>query len=177
MLLCFMSRAAVRSWLVRRKIQRSNRAASVIQSTWRKWRVRFGRNIYQSYRVFFLIFNGSVNTAQDCNCVTAQIRELDTTVYFEIISRDFFLSQLKLSFSLLSPVSVIFLLSIISLKYYWNQMLNLSQTTIKQQVVPTKQSDWDISDVLTSARQRALRPIYASSLGAFDECHLTEMKE
>ncbi|XP_068457373.1 unconventional myosin-XIX [Clinocottus analis] len=30
--------AVVRSWLVRRRIQRCNRAAAVIQSTWRKWR-------------------------------------------------------------------------------------------------------------------------------------------
>ncbi|XP_070838558.1 unconventional myosin-XIX [Chaetodon trifascialis] len=30
--------AAVRSWLVRRQVQRWNRAASVIQSTWKKWR-------------------------------------------------------------------------------------------------------------------------------------------
>ncbi|KAM9348742.1 unconventional myosin-XIX [Symphorus nematophorus] len=30
--------AAVRSWLVRRQVHRWNRAASVIQSTWRKWR-------------------------------------------------------------------------------------------------------------------------------------------
>uniref|UniRef100_A0A8C4DYW6 Myosin XIX n=1 Tax=Dicentrarchus labrax TaxID=13489 RepID=A0A8C4DYW6_DICLA len=30
--------AAVRSWLVRRKVQKWNRAAAVIQSTWRKWR-------------------------------------------------------------------------------------------------------------------------------------------
>ncbi|XP_068187306.1 unconventional myosin-XIX [Antennarius striatus] len=30
--------AAVRSWLVRREVQRWNRAAAVIQGTWRKWR-------------------------------------------------------------------------------------------------------------------------------------------
>lgn len=30
--------AAVRSWLVRRQVQRWNRSAAVIQSTWRKWR-------------------------------------------------------------------------------------------------------------------------------------------
>lgn len=30
--------AVVRSWLVRRQVHRWNRAASVIQSTWRKWR-------------------------------------------------------------------------------------------------------------------------------------------
>ncbi|XP_034461939.1 unconventional myosin-XIX isoform X1 [Hippoglossus hippoglossus] len=30
--------AAVRSWLVRRQVQRWNRAAAVIQNTWRKWR-------------------------------------------------------------------------------------------------------------------------------------------
>lgn len=37
-----MSPAAVRSWLVRRKVRRWNRAAAVIQSAWREWRVRFG---------------------------------------------------------------------------------------------------------------------------------------
>lgn len=38
---CFMPPAAVRSWLVRRKVRRWDRAASVIQNTWKKWRVRF----------------------------------------------------------------------------------------------------------------------------------------
>uniref|UniRef100_A0A8C9XSX0 Myosin XIX n=1 Tax=Sander lucioperca TaxID=283035 RepID=A0A8C9XSX0_SANLU len=38
--------AALRSWLVRRRVQRWNRAAAVIQNTWRKWRVRFGKNTY-----------------------------------------------------------------------------------------------------------------------------------
>uniref|UniRef100_A0A669C9T8 Myosin XIX n=1 Tax=Oreochromis niloticus TaxID=8128 RepID=A0A669C9T8_ORENI len=36
--------AAVRSWLVRNRVRRWNRAAGVIQSTWRKWRVRFYLN-------------------------------------------------------------------------------------------------------------------------------------
>uniref|UniRef100_A0A7N6B1D9 Myosin motor domain-containing protein n=1 Tax=Anabas testudineus TaxID=64144 RepID=A0A7N6B1D9_ANATE len=38
--------ALVRSWLVRKQVQRWNRAAAVIQNTWRKWRVRFGKNMY-----------------------------------------------------------------------------------------------------------------------------------
>uniref|UniRef100_A0A7N5ZSU2 Myosin motor domain-containing protein n=1 Tax=Anabas testudineus TaxID=64144 RepID=A0A7N5ZSU2_ANATE len=38
--------AVVRSWLVRKQVQRWNRAAAVIQNTWRKWRVRFGKNMY-----------------------------------------------------------------------------------------------------------------------------------
>lgn len=33
--------AAVRSWLIRRKVRRWDEAAAVIQNTWRKWRVRF----------------------------------------------------------------------------------------------------------------------------------------
>ncbi|KAG8008254.1 Unconventional myosin-XIX [Nibea albiflora] len=37
-LLASRSVTAVRSWLVRRKVQRWNRAAAVIQGTWRKWR-------------------------------------------------------------------------------------------------------------------------------------------
>ncbi|XP_010795097.1 unconventional myosin-XIX-like, partial [Notothenia coriiceps] len=38
--------AVVRSWLVRRQLQRWNRAAAVIQNTWRMWRVRFEKNTY-----------------------------------------------------------------------------------------------------------------------------------
>lgn len=40
-----MLAAAVRSWLVRRQVQRWNRAAATIQYTWRKWRVRFLKNM------------------------------------------------------------------------------------------------------------------------------------
>uniref|UniRef100_A0A665TIK4 Myosin motor domain-containing protein n=1 Tax=Echeneis naucrates TaxID=173247 RepID=A0A665TIK4_ECHNA len=36
---CFIVLAAVRSWLVRKQVQRWNRAATVIQDTWRKWKV------------------------------------------------------------------------------------------------------------------------------------------
>ncbi|XP_031713228.1 unconventional myosin-XIX isoform X2 [Anarrhichthys ocellatus] len=35
--------AVVRSWLVRRRVQRRSRAAALIQSTWRKWRTVGGR--------------------------------------------------------------------------------------------------------------------------------------
>uniref|UniRef100_A0AAX7U023 Myosin motor domain-containing protein n=1 Tax=Astatotilapia calliptera TaxID=8154 RepID=A0AAX7U023_ASTCA len=43
---CFKLPAAVRSWLVRNRVRRWNRAAGVIQSTWRKWRVRLYLNAY-----------------------------------------------------------------------------------------------------------------------------------
>uniref|UniRef100_A0A4W6ER11 Myosin XIX n=1 Tax=Lates calcarifer TaxID=8187 RepID=A0A4W6ER11_LATCA len=36
--MCVTLPAVVRSWLVRRQVQRWNRAAAVIQNTWRKWR-------------------------------------------------------------------------------------------------------------------------------------------
>lgn len=54
--MCFMPPAAVRSWLVRRQVQRWNRAAAVIQNTWRKWKVKFGN---ESPRIlcFFSLFS------------------------------------------------------------------------------------------------------------------------
>lgn len=39
----FMLSAVVRSWLVRRKVKRWDRAAAVIQDTWKKWKVRSRR--------------------------------------------------------------------------------------------------------------------------------------
>lgn len=50
-----MFSAAVRSWLVRRKVKRWDRAAAVIQGTWKKWKVRFrGVIIFNTFVVRIL---------------------------------------------------------------------------------------------------------------------------